>query len=241
MLIAVLLGVTALALGLRGRQVPAARSRVRRIGSDLAAPSPARTGRESLRALRFVIAVGIAAAAMVGFRGGLGVVVGLVGAAGGVSVLGRDPPQPVASADEVALAVDLIGGCLDAGLSILDGLVAAGSAVNDPVIAAACRSTVEALRRGDHADEAWSGWLGDPVLAPIGRTAARASRTGAAFAAELRRSAGRLRMARRTAVRQKVQRVSVLVAVPLGLCFLPAFVCVAVVPTVVGLFPSLHR
>jgi len=37
-----------------------------------------------------------------------------------------------------------------------------------------------------------------------------------------------------------VQQVGVWIVVPLGLCFLPAFLAVAVVPLVLGLAPSLH-
>ena len=79
----------------------------------------------------------------------------------------------------------------------------------------------------------------DPTLAAVAQTAARGGLTGASSAADLRRCAMRIRAGRRITVRRRVQQVSVWLTVPLGLCFLPAFVCVAVAPTVIGLFPHL--
>jgi pilus assembly protein TadC len=52
--------------------------------------------------------------------------------------------------------------------------------------------------------------------------------------------ASRLRSRRRAAAEHRVRQAAVWLVVPLGLCFLPAFVLVAVVPIVIGLFPSLH-
>jgi pilus assembly protein TadC len=41
-------------------------------------------------------------------------------------------------------------------------------------------------------------------------------------------------------VQERVARASVWVVLPLGLCFLPAFVLVGVVPIVMGLLHTLH-
>jgi hypothetical protein len=49
-----------------------------------------------------------------------------------------------------------------------------------------------------------------------------------------------LRAQRRAAAQHRVRQASVWLVVPLGLCFLPAFILVAVVPLVVGLLPSLR-
>jgi pilus assembly protein TadC len=78
------------------------------------------------------------------------------------------------------------------------------------------------------------------LLAQVARTTVRTTQTGAAAADELRRVAARLRGRRRADVQQRVHRASVWVVVPLGLCFLPAFVLVAVVPVVIGLLSSLR-
>ena len=44
-----------------------------------------------------------------------------------------------------------------------------------------------------------------------------------------------LRAAARTATDAEVRRAGVRILAPLGLCFLPAFVCLGVVPLVIGL------
>jgi hypothetical protein len=217
------------------------RRRVQRLAGSTADRSGSTPRGELLRAWRYAVAGGAAVASLAGFGSdALGIGLAAVAGVGIVVVLGRDPPPPTAPADEVALVMELIAGCLDAGLSLVDALAAGRRAASDPVLVRACEAVTLGLRRGDRADQVFAGWLEDPVLSPFGRTAGRAAQTGAAVADELRRCSARLRAARRTSVRRRVQRVSVFVAVPLGLCFLPAFVCVAVVPTVVGLFPSLH-
>ena len=47
--------------------------------------------------------------------------------------------------------------------------------------------------------------------------------------------AGDLRAEAADGARARAERASVLIAGPLGLCFLPAFVCLGVVPVVAGL------
>jgi Flp pilus assembly protein TadB len=141
--------------------------------------------------------------------------------------------------DDVAVVVDLVAGCLAAGASLPDALDAAAVAAGE-TMRADCHAVAAALRSGVPPDEAWRAWLTDPWLAPVARTAVRTSQTGAAAAEDLRRTATRLRAKRRAAAQHRVRRASVWLVVPLGLCFLPAFVLVAVVPLVVGLVPSLR-
>ena len=65
---------------------------------------------------------------------------------------------------------------------------------------------------------------------------ARTTQSGAAVAEDLGRVAARLRARRHSRLQQRVQQASVLAVIPLGIFFLPAFVVVAVVPIVIGLF-----
>jgi type II secretion system (T2SS) protein F len=192
-----------------------------------------------LKSLRFPLATLTCLAAVVGFGGAVGVAFGVISAVGVAAVLGRDRPPEQAGIDEVAVVAELIAGCLAAGLSMPDALIAAADA-GDSVTSRSCHATASALRQGVPSDEAWRPWLDDPWLSVIARTTVRTTQTGAAAADSLRRSALRLRAKRRAVVRRRVHQTSVWVVVPLGLCFLPAFVCVAVVPTVIGLFPTLH-
>jgi pilus assembly protein TadC len=137
------------------------------------------------------------------------------------------------------LLADLMAACMSAGAAPADAL-AASSVVAGPWLALRTRLVVAALGSGAPASEAWADWLDDPRLAPIARTCIRTSGSGAAAAAELGRVAVRLRAARRALGQQRVARASVLVVLPLGVCFLPSFVAVGVVPLVISLVSRLH-
>jgi Flp pilus assembly protein TadB len=187
---------------------------------------------------RLLLAAVVGAAGVLAIGGVLGIGLGLAGAT--VIVVVRPPrAAPSIDPDEVPVVVDLVAGCLAAGASLPDALDAASRAA-EAVLRAACLAVATALRSGAPPEEAWRSWLADPWLAPVARTAVRTSLTGAAAAADLSRTATRLRARRRAAAQHRVRQASVWLVVPLGLCFLPAFVLVAVVPLVVGLVPSLR-
>lgn len=159
------------------------------------------------------------------------VVAGLAGA--------RMRRKPTVAPQDAALAADLMAACMAAGAGVADALVAASVAVGghlrelaDPVI--------EELRRGSPPERAWMTWLNDEQLAPVARSCVRSSGSGAAVAAELARVAARVRSRHRALVQERVARASVWVVLPLGLCFLPAFVLVGVTPLVFGLLQTLH-
>jgi hypothetical protein len=232
-------GFAALAAGLVHRPHRQPQDRLRRLGTDNPPRPVTAPGGQRLRRRRGLLAVAVGAASWVGFGAGAGPALGVAAAIGLWIVLGRPASPSRAGVDDVALVLDLIAGCLAAGLALPEALAAAAVA-GDPVTAAACRRTADLLGQGSPADEAWRGWLADPLLAPVAGSGVRAGRSGAALADDLRRRATRLRTQRRVQVRGRVQRSAVWLVVPLGLCFLPAFICVAVVPTVIGLFPSLH-
>jgi pilus assembly protein TadC len=167
----------------------------------------------------------------------LGAVVG-AGLAALAVLVPAGPSAPGIDGAAVALVADLVAGCLAAGTLLPDAVEAAGEAAAG-VLGERCRAVAAALRAGAPPEQAWAVWLADPRLAAIARTAVRTAHSGAATAEELRRTAARLRVQRRAALQQRVRQASVWVVVPLGLCFLPAFVLLAVVPLVVGLLPSL--
>jgi pilus assembly protein TadC len=135
---------------------------------------------------------------------------------------------------DVALLVDLLASCLAAGAPTADAVAATATAL--PGTRAQQLSVVGArLRAGDQPSEAWAAWLGDPVVAPVARACARGASSGAAVADELGRAAARIRAGRAAATQRRVAAAGVWVVLPLGLCFLPAFVLVGVVPIAVGL------
>ncbi|MGI5994335.1 MAG: pilus assembly protein TadC, partial [Saccharomonospora viridis] len=71
--------------------------------------------------------------------------------------------------------------------------------------------------------------------AELARAACRTASSGSALAAQAFALAERIRNAATDRVEARAQRASVLVAGPLGLCFLPAFLCLGVIPVVLGL------
>lgn len=207
------------------------RARLARLSTT---PAAADHDPSRLSTRRLLVAGAVLLAGTAGIGGLLGVVVGLA-AAGGIVLTARSEPPPLAAPSDVPVVVELLAGCLAAGLALPEALDAAGIAA-DPVTRDACAAAAAALRRGAPASEAWQAWLADPSLQPVARTTMRTTQSGAAVADDLRRVAARLRAQRHSRLQQRVQKAAVWSVIPLGLFFLPAFVLVAVVPLVVGLF-----
>jgi Flp pilus assembly protein TadB len=152
---------------------------------------------------------------------------------------GRVRRKQETTAQDVALAADLMAACMAAGAGVVGALGAASASVDGPLRELA-DPVVEELRRGTPPEQAWAPWLADERLAPLARSCVRSSGSGAAVAAELVRVAARVRARHRSLVQERIARASVWVVLPLGLCFLPAFVVVGVVPLVMGLLQTLH-
>lgn len=87
--------------------------------------------------------------------------------------------------------------------------------------------------------DVWSTLVDDPELGPLGRTMARAHRSGAPVVAEVQRLSDELARRARSDVEDRARAVGVRAAVPLGVCLLPAFLLLGIVPLVAGLARSL--
>jgi pilus assembly protein TadC len=140
---------------------------------------------------------------------------------------------------DLAIALDVLAGCLAAGATMPAALAAAQIAAPARVADAFAAAGL-ALGHGDDPESIWTRLgLDIPSLAAVGRLCARAARTGAGVADELHRVAAAQRTSAETSRRRRLQRASVWLVLPLGLCFLPAFVLVGVVPLVAGAVPGL--
>lgn len=139
---------------------------------------------------------------------------------------------------ELALALDLLGACLDAGATLPAALEAAATVAGQR-IGPVLRSAASALAHGGEA-EAWAPCLAHQELAPAVRICRRAGTTGAAAAADLRRLAMDVRRRQQALRRARAQRAAVWVVLPLGLCFLPSFLLLTVVPVVATLLPRMR-
>ncbi|HEX6887888.1 MAG TPA: type II secretion system F family protein, partial [Candidatus Nanopelagicales bacterium] len=95
------------------------------------------------------------------------------------------------------------------------------------------------IRLGEPAAAAWLRLRDAPGLGGVARCIARSSRTGAPLAALLAITAQELREEAAAASLAEVRAVAVRSVLPLGLCLLPAFVLLGIVPVVAGMLPSL--
>jgi Flp pilus assembly protein TadB len=180
---------------------------------------------------------GVSTAVLVG--GLPGVVVGaLVTVAGWWAIRRtRQPRAPavgIAARLRLAGTLDLLAACLRAGLpvpSALDAVAGTGPAE----AGAALRSTAGLLALGSGAEEAWAPVRAVPGLGELAAAAIRTSRSGAAFATSAADLAGRFRDELATEAEERAERAGVALALPVGLCFLPAFFCLGVLPVVLGL------
>ncbi|GGU49544.1 type II secretion system F family protein [Lentzea flava] len=142
----------------------------------------------------------------------------------------HDPPKRSAKPDgpfERAAALDLLAACLKAGLPVPTAIRAVG--------VAELSRTAELLALGADPETAWAPALGQPATAALARAARRTARSGAALARQAAELAERTRAEARDRAEAEAQRAAVAVAAPLALCFLPAFLCLGVVPVVLGL------
>ena len=147
----------------------------------------------------------------------------------------RSLSQGLAGPADVADSLALFSLALKAGIGQHEALerVAECSA---GTVRASLRSVAAALRWGRAADEAWS------YAPPEWRAAAlawRVAETTGAPAAELIADASRrLREEEARCTEAAISRAGVLLVLPLGLAFLPAFACTSVVPVVLALTHS---
>ncbi|GII53698.1 hypothetical protein Pth03_20870 [Planotetraspora thailandica] len=174
------------------------------------------------------------------FVGGVpGVVVGAVVAGGVFVTAGRREPADARRRREritadLPFAVDLMAACLRAGQPLSGAIDVTAEAVAGPLgerLAWAGAQT----RLGADPEQVWDVLAGEPPLASLARTMIRAAQNGAPVADVLTRLADDARHAARAQASAAARRVGVHVVAPLGLCFLPAFVLLGVVPVIAGL------
>ncbi|MEU8585015.1 type II secretion system F family protein [Streptomyces abikoensis] len=252
--------VAALGSGARGRR--SARGRLvsllgshGRAGVEMAGGetlgSEGRLPRRTWRAVRGLdgraaVAVGIAGLVLVWLVAGVTGCVAGAAAAWGVWRWRRkaEGAEGEVRAEEVGrqlpLAADLLAACLAAGAGPREAAEAVGGSLGGPVGARLAQAAAE-VRLGGDPGTAW-GRLGSlPGAAPLAGCLERAQATGVPAVEPMARLAARLRAAQGRTAAMRARRAGVQATAPLGLCFLPAFLTVGVVPVVVGLAEGLMR
>lgn len=132
-------------------------------------------------------------------------------------------------------ALDVLSACLFAGMTV----PAAAAATADsapPALGALLRRASDRLALGADPDSAWEVRpADDECCAALARLARRSASSGSALAGGAADLAEQSRQEAGHVAEAAAERAGVLIAGPLGLCFLPAFVCLGVVPVVAGL------
>lgn len=153
----------------------------------------------------------------------------------------KDSVSPSADPDglrDTAMMLELIAAMLDAGSGIGRSLelVAAAAA---PGYRTTLRPVVSALAIGADWETAWrSSDVRVPEIREMRDALGFAALTGAPSSAILYAQAARIRRERFRAAEKRAASLGVKLVIPLGLCSLPAFICLGVVPVLLALVPS---
>ncbi len=222
--------------------VPAARSwPARGVGGDAGQPrSPAVAPTAFVedprrRAVLCAVAGGLVGWAAVGMTAAVG---GVVGGLVLSMWLGRLEPPSLARdrarvERDLPLVIDLLAACAEVGLPVQATLAPIGRAVGGP-LGAKLLDVSARLDLGADPVRVWSRLTDDTALAGFGHAMMRAHRSGAPVADVLSRLSADRRRDLRTRNQATARAVGVKVAAPLAACFLPAFMLIGVVPTIVG-------
>ncbi|MBO0856832.1 MAG: type II secretion system F family protein [Nocardia sp.] len=145
----------------------------------------------------------------------------------------RAPSDPLA----IASALDLLASCLRAGLPAAQAARAVVPIAPDPFRSALLRAA-DLLALGADPVTAWDRAAQEAPTAEmnnLARLVRRSSRSGAALSSGVAELAQQCRGEVEDAAAARAERAGVLISGPLGLCFLPAFICLGIVPVVAGL------
>ncbi|NYT93194.1 type II secretion system F family protein [Salinispora sp. H7-4] len=131
------------------------------------------------------------------------------------------------------LAADLLASAMRAGAPVDRSVLAVAEALDGPLAERLAR-VGRLLRLGAEPAEAWSSLAAVPGAERLVGAALRSATSGASLAGALTRLAEDLRADRAAAAEATARRAGVLIVLPLGLCFLPAFILAGLVPVIVA-------
>ncbi|MCU1522969.1 MAG: secretion system protein [Arthrobacter sp.] len=151
---------------------------------------------------------------------------------------GDDGKADAAGLGDTAMMLELIGAMLDAGSGLGRALeLVAGLSARE--FRVPLRPVVSALAIGADWDAAWrSSNIRSPRLLDLQDALGFAALTGAPSSAVLYAQAARIRRERFRAAEKQAAALGVKLVVPLGLCSLPAFVCLGILPVLLAMIPG---
>ncbi|MEV0638590.1 type II secretion system F family protein [Streptomyces sp. NPDC050619] len=138
------------------------------------------------------------------------------------------------AARQLPLAADLLAACIAAGAGPVIAAQAVGEALGGTVGEALARGAAE-VRLGGEPGEAWRRLASTPGAGALARLLERAGVSGLPAAGPVARLAADARADWMRTATARARRAAVLVSAPVGLCFLPAFITVGILPVVIGL------
>lgn len=140
---------------------------------------------------------------------------------------------------DLAAGYDTFAVCLRAGLPLATSAQVAAYA-SPPHLRRPLLRAADLLALGSDPERAWATTPGDlRDFADLAALIRRASRAGSALAEAVAAFAEGTRRRAENDALEAAERAGVKISGPLGLCFLPAFVCLGIVPVVVGLASEL--
>jgi pilus assembly protein TadC len=141
--------------------------------------------------------------------------------------------ERVRAALDLPYAADLLAAALRAGLPTDRAVQAVAEALGGPVGTRLTR-VAGSLGLGLTPADAWQALHDLPAGNRISAAAVRSADSGAALAGAFVRLANELRATRLATVEAAAHRAGVLLVLPLGLCFLPAFIAAGIVPVIIA-------
>jgi pilus assembly protein TadC len=154
------------------------------------------------------------------------------------------PPMVGNSDDPLAVAssLDVFATCLSSGMAVA-GAARATAPFSPQSVADVLGRAADLLALGADPAVAWStaGTAVDDHVEALCRLARRSAASGTALAQAVSELADQSRADAADSAQAAAERASVLIAGPLGVCYLPAFVCLGIVPVVVGLAGDVLR
>lgn len=201
----------------------------------------ARVIRPSLRRMLVPAAGAAAALTLAGAPWWLTLPAAFAGGYLGTRMARRDRPLTVDQLRALAATVDVFAACLDAGLPTAPALSACLTDRQAPCAGHRALARAAALLMlGVPPADAWRPAGSVPQLADLAAAAGRSATAGLTLADAARETSTALRAACRTAVADRAARAGVAITAPLAVCFLPAFLCLGLAPTVIGMVASIH-
>ena len=219
------------------RHRPAGRAAIRSGAARGAARVPAGERLRRDRVLGPVAGLGVAAIVVVMFGPSTGPVLAAIAgpAAGAGAEWLRRRPERHAADSSLALCLDLVAAVLRSGRPVAAALATAAPSAGEGTAAALLR-VARLLELGADPREAWSACAGrGSTLEPVAAVAVRSQASGIKLADAFERLAADLREDRAARAAARAHRAGVHAMAPLAACFLPSFVCLGIVPVVVGI------